>query len=272
MAKTRIIVGSPLTPAMLKSMNVLGDFPPPPGDFSPWGDWTHHYRILTCHGYTNDGNDNNGMLTIKRSVDKVENAIRFDITQRIVNDEAIVNIIEAHVICVPDILSSPSSWEITSHFIASDGKPTPQLTTQQSVRISGGAMVIQTAGRTIKRKVKTPVTSDWTFFDAIQRYALSKRLMPATFTMLEGLSLIKPNQRIAYHSRTVLDGATLTRYSQTGDGILPYDYWLDERYRLVLAVTGARAYILDDNAAQAVAKHQLAQRKSYRTRISAGGK
>jgi hypothetical protein len=272
MARKRIIVGSPLTPAMLKSMNVLGDFPPPPGDFSLSGDWTHHYRILTCHGYTNDGNDNNGMLTIKRSVDKVEDVIKFDITQKIVNDEAIVNIIEAHVICVPDILSSPSSWEITSRFIASDGKPAPQLTTQQSVQISGSNMLIKTAGKTIKRKVKTPVTSDWTLFDAIQRDALFNRLMPASFTMLEGLSLIKPNQQISHPSRTSLDDTTLFRYSQTGDGILPYDYWLDERHRLVLAVTGARAYILDDNAAQAVAKHEQAQRKSYRTKISAGGK
>jgi len=37
----------------------------------------------------------------------------------------------------------------------------------------------------------------------------------------------------------------LHSFEQTGDGILPYSYWLDDQHRLLAAVGGVRTFIWD---------------------------
>ncbi|MHC4324102.1 MAG: hypothetical protein ACYSUX_07500 [Planctomycetota bacterium] len=49
--KKRTIVGSPITPSMLVELDAVTKFSPAPGNFNPAGNWTHSYRIWTCHGY-----------------------------------------------------------------------------------------------------------------------------------------------------------------------------------------------------------------------------
>ena len=57
---------------------------------------------------------------------------------------------------------------------------------------------------------------------------------------------------------------SLQRFEQIGHGILPYEYWLDKNHRLVIAVTGPRAYILDDNAGEKFEKFAKSGRKKFR--------
>jgi len=40
----------------------------------------------------------------------------------------------------------------------------------------------------------------------------------------------------------------LHSFEQTGDGILPYSYWLDDQHRLLLAVGGVRTFVWDPSA------------------------
>ena len=64
---TRTIVGRPLTPGMLKQeLGALDEFASTPEDFKPDASWVHTYRIWTCHGYIESGNQNVGFLRIER--------------------------------------------------------------------------------------------------------------------------------------------------------------------------------------------------------------
>ena len=67
MGKKRTIVGYPLVPDLLGDMNLLRGFPETPADFDPNGQWTNTYRIMTCHGYREDGNEDIGLLRLSKS-------------------------------------------------------------------------------------------------------------------------------------------------------------------------------------------------------------
>ena len=62
---SRTIVGSPLTPGLLGELDALGKLPSTPGDFKPDGNWVNKYRIWTCHGYRESGNQDVGFVRLK---------------------------------------------------------------------------------------------------------------------------------------------------------------------------------------------------------------
>ncbi len=66
----RTIVGSPLTPTLLDELGALRDFPPSSEDFKPDGNWVNTYRIWTCHGYRESGNQNVGFIRIEHTAGK----------------------------------------------------------------------------------------------------------------------------------------------------------------------------------------------------------
>ncbi|GAI82934.1 unnamed protein product, partial [marine sediment metagenome] len=47
-------------------------------------------------------------------------------------------------------------------------------------------------------------------------------------------------------------GISLHRFDQLGRGILPCEYWLDDRHRLLMVTSMNKAYILDDHAEKAI--------------------
>ena len=55
-------------------------------------------------------------------------------------------------------------------------------------------------------------------------------------------------------------------FHQIGYGVLPYEYWLDDRHRLLAVATHARAYLLDDGAEEPVRDRfeEIKQRKARR--------
>ena len=69
------------------------------------------------------------------------------------------------------------------------------------------------------------------------------------FDMLEGLTVMKENQRLYYRGlRPTKMGSkqmSLHHFFQTGSAILPTEYWLDERHRLLAVISMNKAYILD---------------------------
>ncbi|MCH7837655.1 MAG: hypothetical protein IIC26_04020, partial [Chloroflexi bacterium] len=105
MAK-RTIVGSPLAPAMLERLGAIGEFPTTGADFSPDGSWTNTYRIWTCHGYREEGNEEEGHLRIKRAAGGSRGAAMLVVDQHIVNEEAVSNIIHAEIRCNGDEIAS----------------------------------------------------------------------------------------------------------------------------------------------------------------------
>ncbi|MBM4049677.1 MAG: hypothetical protein FJ279_31665 [Planctomycetes bacterium] len=64
--------------------------------------------------------------------------------------------------------------------------------------------------------------------------------------------MLKPNQRLAYRRSLELplsdQKVKLHCFEHLGEGILPYEYWLDDQRRLLIAVSGMRAFIFDPTA------------------------
>jgi hypothetical protein len=70
-----------------------------------------------------------------------------------------------------------------------------------------------------------------------------------SFDLLEGMSLSKTGQRLSYRGtfpvKAGTESTSLHCFSQLGHGILPCEYWLDDRHRLLTVTSMNKAYILN---------------------------
>jgi len=233
--KQRTIVGSPLTPTLLKELGAIGKLPPTPDSFQPDGNWVNTYRIWTCHGYRESGNENVGFVQLKRIVDS-NKTFELNVHQEVVQTGGITNIIDGTIKCRNNRLASPIQWDLASRFIGANGKHIEDL----SSRDHGGAT-----------KWVDRTTSDWCLFELVQRLAFDKK-SSFRFDLLEGMRLSKLRHRLFYRGthRMKMDSREIPLHCfvQLGSGILPYEYWLDDHHRLLAVVSMNKAYILDEQA------------------------
>ncbi len=248
--KKRTIVGSPITPSMLVELDAITKHSPAPGDFSPAGNWMHSYRIWTCHGYRESGNENVGFLRIERIGNSGETFV-LNVHQEVVQTDAIIHIIDGKIKCRNNKLASPVEWRLKSRFTGPDGKHVSELLS------SNNGKAAEEAERT---------TSDFCLFEAVQRLAYDKE-SSMSFDLLEGMSLKKSDHRLSYRGVTPLkvDGMDIPLHCfvQLGSGILPYEYWLDSRHRLLAVTSMNKAYILDEKAEQIIKSEVKKARESY---------
>ncbi len=246
---TRVIVGYPLTPSVLKKMDAQVEPELLRQQFDPESEWTNTYSIWTCHGYLNDGNDHEGFLKVQRKNTGKDDSFELRIRQEIVHNEAAFNIIDAKIECRNNEISSPLSWNISSTFIGPDGKERPELGKHEECKISRDRILVTHGGKSFKRPGSKRLSADWCMFDAIQRLNVDGNTS-LSFDMLEGMGLMRSGHRLRYDGIQASDavGSSMHHFHQVGHGTFPYDYWLSEEHRLVMAVTMSRAYILDSDA------------------------
>lgn len=248
--KQRTIVGSPLTPTLLKELDALNKLPFTPEDFKPDGNWVSTYRIWTCHGYRESGNENAGFLRIERIGSSGETFV-LNVHQEVVQTDAIIHIIDSTIKCRNNRLASPVEWRLKSEFIGVDGKHVSELLSSDNGKAAEGV------DRT---------TCDWCLFEAVQRLALDAQ-NSFSFDLLEGMSLKKSDHRLSYRgvTRLKVDGMDIPLHCfvQLGNGILPYEYWLDSRHRLLAVTSMNKAYILDEQAEKIIRQEVEEARKSY---------
>ncbi len=231
--RQRTIVGENLTPTVLKELGGVDEFPTTPAGFQPEGNWTNKYRIWTCHGYRESSNDNVGSLRISRRFDSQKMFI-LEVRQEIEQTDGLTNIVDGTIMCRFDRLASPVEWNLLSQFAGTDGKVVSELSSRY---------------RGITTETATGAASDWGLFEAVQRLAFDKR-SSLRFDLLEGMSLSKSGQRLSYRGtfpmKTGGKAIPLHCFSQLGRGILPNEYWLDDRHRLLAVISMNKAYILDE--------------------------
>jgi hypothetical protein len=247
-AKKRTIVGSPLTPGMLKELGAIRGFPPPSEDFAPDMNWEHAYRIWTCHGYRESGNDNVGYLRIRRTTDS-DDHFALNVYRKVVQADALVHILEAKVKCRKNPLASPAEWELETCFVDADNNELPHLRNSEKG--------LFTAVR--------DTTGDWCLFEAVQRLEFDKQ-RSLNFRLLEGLNVSKPDQRLFYRGvyPTRIEGLNrLHCFAHLGSGILPTEYWLDDSHRLLAVISMNKAYILDDESEKMMERRIEDVRRSY---------
>ncbi len=233
MAKqARTIVGENLTPTVLRELGAVDEFPRTPTGFQPDGNWANNYRIWTCHGYRESGNENAGSLRITRRVDS-EKTFVLEVRQEIVQTDGPTNVVEGAIKCRNNQLASPVEWRLSSRFEGPDGKI-----------ISG----LGSRNHGVATESVTGTAGDWCLFEAVQRLAFDKK-SSLSFDLLEGMSLSKLGHRLFYRRtypmKTGARSVPLHCFGQLGSGILPYEYWLDDRHRLLAVISMNKAYILD---------------------------
>ena len=262
----RTVVGSPLTPGLLRELGAIREFVFASEDFKPDGNWVNTYRIWTCHGYRESGNYNVGFVRIERAAGGSKEIFALKVRQEVVEVDGLLNAIDANIQCLNNQLTSPVKWHLSSRFINGDGKPVGELGTEERVVIKGNVMSVETGEHTFKRKVPGQLTCDWCLFEAVQRLKFDKE-SSLNFDMLEGLSLLKQGQQLSYRGAYQMKlrgkNVSLHRFDQLGDGILPYEYWLDDSHRLLAAISMHKAYILDEQAEKAIRQRAEQLRKSY---------
>jgi len=273
MAKKQTIVGTPLTPKLLKELDAMDEFPSTPEDFKPSGNWVNTYRIWTCHGYRESSNENVGFLRIRKKIEEQGETFSLYIEQAVVQTDAMLSNIVAQITCLKNEYASPVKWQISSRFLGPDANPMEQLCIAETVSVQGKRMTIETPAGILHRQVDSgkPLTSDWSLFEASQRWGTGEagHLLA---DMLEGMCKLKKDQHITYAgvSKMGSDAVSLFRFTQTGIGILPTDYWLDRSHRLLVVTSMNKAYILDEKAEE-VTKRQIEKaRESYRGRTARG--
>ncbi|MHC4297570.1 MAG: hypothetical protein ACYS7Y_09740 [Planctomycetota bacterium] len=228
----RTIVGENLTPTVLRELGAVDEFPQTPATFRPDGDWTNIYRIWTCHGYRESGNDNVGSLRISRRADSQETFV-LSVRQEIIQTDGPTNVVEGTIKCRLDELASPVEARLQSRFEDADGKVVSELSYPYTVLCTESV---------------THTASDWGLFEAVQRLAFDEN-SSLKFKLSEGMWLSKFGQRMFYRGtypmKTGGKSVPLHCFAQLGRGILPTDYWLDDRHRLLAVISMNKAYILD---------------------------
>jgi len=232
MAKKRTIVGENLTPTVLRELGGVDEFPQTPAGFRPDGNWTNNYRIWTCHGYRESGNQTVGSLRITRRSDSAKTFV-LQVQQKIEQKDDMTNIIEGTIKCRYDPLAWPIESKLWSRFEGPDGKAIPNLGNRDN----------NSYGESV-----TGTTSDWSLFEAVQRLEFDKE-SSLEFDLLEGMSLLKPGHRLSYRGvfpmKSRGENIPLHCFVQLGRGILPTEYWLDDHHRLLTVISMNKAYIMD---------------------------
>lgn len=233
MAKQKTtIVGENLTPTLLRELGAVDRFPPAPADFQPDGNWVNKYRIWTCHGYRESGNQNVGSLQITRCADSDE-TFTLKVHQEVVQTDGLTNVIDATVQCRNDHLASPIQWNLSSRFLGKDGNYVSELSDSKDSRAS-------------QREDGT--TGDWCLFAAVQRLTFGKQ-SSLSFDLLEGMTISKPRHRLFYRGiasmKTSSQDMPLHCFVQLGSANLPCEYWLDDLHRLLVVTSMNKAYILE---------------------------
>ncbi len=254
----RTIVGVPLTPALLGELGAADRFSPAPKDFRPGGGGVQQYRIWTCHGYRESGNQSVGFLRINRTADDREGSFALKVDRKVVQTDGLAHTTTATIRCRADQTASPIEWRLSSLFTGPGGEARPELGSVESGKISGGAMTVTRGKRKFTRDVSGKLTCNWCLFEAVQRLGFDTGRELA-FDLLEGLSLLKTGQRLSYagSEQAALGGTRvrLHRFTQIGGGVLPTDYWLDQAHRLLFVCSMNKAYILDDDAGKVIERN-----------------
>ena len=251
-----ITVKVPLMPIVLERIGVLGDLKVDNPKTEPTENWKHNYLSWTCHCYEKYKNKDSGLLTIERKNNPSDDGFDLIIHQKTVNTGGIVNIVDATISCNNDTLSTPLHWVMKSRFTDIHGKIRPELTLISKANIEGDVIHLDSNNSKSTKIIKNKISSDWCLFDAVQRLPF-ENFPEKKFDTFEALHRFKPNQTLRFRDdfkQTIKGNIDLQCFSQIGEGVLPYEFWVDKNHKPLIVITFSRAYILNDNADQLISK------------------
>ena len=253
----QVRMAEPMTPRTLEALGVPGPVPAATRDFAPDGDWTMTYRVWGGHGWIDCAYKTLGVLRIERIAgsDFAGADFRLGVEQRIVYQGGIVQTLDAQAHCAADTIGSLRQWTLRSEITRTSGEPEPRLgLTYRAEVAEDGRSWRETVGgvreSAAEHALDAPLTGDWVLFEAVQRLAFGP-VESAQFNILEGLTMLKRENRLHFRE-TPEDGLQqqplpLHRFYRFGRAQLPFDYWVDDDHRVVMAISGSRAYFLEED-------------------------
>jgi hypothetical protein len=189
-----------------------------------------------------------GRISIERKA--ADDQVIYEVNQR-TRKGGLDNFLEARIVCNTDDLNSLGEWTLSSYSKSAKGELDPLSKLDEMGRCDEGRIRIESGDHEYGFSTKNPVVTQWTVLDFLMRRANSAS--DAAFDLLQDLSLFKPNQALTYDGVTVVElrgdrTIELQTYAQTGQGVLPIHYLLDEQRRPQLVTKGMLSWALQDQA------------------------
>ena len=257
-------VGEPYTPRLLDELKLINQIPQIPDGFSPGSSWKHMYRIWSSQGWIDFAYKNVGALSIEKTATDSDSGFVLSIWQRLVHLGGILHTISARAVSAGDAIASLKEWTVYSTITRTLGEIDPSLTLEYSFRVENGVVHRTVNGIESSFRTDAPLTSDWTMFEAIQRLPFHPIDLPH-FNSMDGLTVIKRGHRVYFREnseeRIESQRLTLRNFYQIGNGVLPYEYWLDDAHRLIMMISSNRVYFLDDSAEQVLEENSKSLRE-----------
>ena len=140
-----------------------------------------------------------------------------------------------------DLHDTLQSWTLETYSEDAHGNPVPISMLREAGQNNNGQ--IQSQDGAYEYHASNTLLSHWTLPHLLMCNALA---LPSTFDMLQDLSVLRANQNLIDEGPVDLDSGTYHSYAQTGEGILPVHYLLDDRQRPQLVTFGLIAWGLTD--------------------------
>ncbi len=254
-------------------------FTPPANAFDPEGAWENTYGVYTLTRECNWA----GRITLKRAVKEDSSRLEIDYLKNLLGGAQ--HHVRAEVHCQSDALATPLSWRAHIESVNAKGEAIPETRLVKTGRRKGEKFTVTRGGKKKQLDLAPPAAINWALFDAVQRLP-RETFEPLRFTMLDHFDQVKPNQVLTYQGpQTVTVGGTMAEvehveeldrgtirktrrerqgaveitvygFAQVGEGIVPWVYWVNEQGRLLFAVSGLEAYILETKDGSADSKSQ----------------
>jgi hypothetical protein len=251
-----------LTPEALAAYGHL-EVAAPTGEFDPHGAWTQCWQLYLLRK-TSWERPHHGHIEITRRPDN--NRVRFSIRQAnsqgpqrgalATGGHGLIKSVcdtQADLICRADDFLTPDSWTLHTALRHEDGSDFEGTRLTKQMRIRAGRIELTCDGNTSARPLPAGnVTSNWGLLNVLSTVDGRE---PLTFTLLDELDKVKADHKLhrAADTQIAFGGRKVAVhcYHQIGRGTLPWEYYVDaSTRRVLLALSGLRAYILDDSAAE----------------------
>lgn len=232
--------GGTLPPDEVKILGAyLKNYTPPAGSMAPAGGWTAVYDILHFEGPKKVKNmliTNKvaGQVAITRSSASPEYRVRQKYIPTHSEEE-----ISAAVRCNPDDIRSLRDYELVWKCAT--------FTRREAGSVQSSALKVAAGPGVESLEVKLPVATLWTLLDAV-------RLLPEDFPgnrrfdLMMDLSSLRRNQMLRFTRSGAVGtaaGALPVRFcQQTGQGVVPIHYAIDEHNRTLFATQGQLGWAL----------------------------
>ncbi len=239
--------------------------------FNRSSDWRLPYRIWMAIGGEQDENKGSstlGFLIVDKTNSKAGPAkMTVTVKQKILQQGGKPQFqdfqyTEAQIVCQDNDVATPLEWKV-DHSIWRRNTKLDYCSFSETGKIESrpGEIVVKIRVNNIARpdlrfKPGTDLTSDWTLIAALPKLLdIESDKSCKNFVLLEKLRLQKDNQMLFRNpDYDYLSGnfGKLHKIEHRGNGIQPFDYWLDENGCLLFICTLHNAFIYDLKAEEKV--------------------